>query len=294
MHTTLQELITATHELASLPQTTARLLELLEDPTVEAVQLLDVIGRDPGLTANLLRLCNSAYYGRRREVGTLLEALVMLGNRTVLTLAFATSMGKVLRGDLAGYGLRKDDLWRHCLAVAFGSAAIVRDEGHENLRDRAFTAGLVHDIGKLLLDRLLARRLEWEGVPGDERQQAEVERQVVGFDHAEAGAALAGAWRFPEQLVAAIRWHHEPEAAEGDTSLVRVVQAADVIAAALGYPGVAWGPAVPPGVAPAEVPGVSAEIARHVAAQLPAEVERLAGLTPEPVGAGLARGNPRW
>jgi len=294
MNTTLKDLIAGTHELASLPQTSARLLELLEDPTVEAVQLLDVIGRDPGLTANLLKLCNSAYYGRRREVGSLLEALVMLGNRTVLTLAFATSMGKVLRGELAGYGLRGDDLWRHCLAVAFGAATIVRDEGRENLRDRAFTAGLVHDIGKLLLDRLLARRLEWEASPQGEREQLDVERQVVGFDHAEAGAALADAWRFPEQLVTAIRWHHEPEAAGGDVSLVAAVHAADLIAVGVGYSGVGGRAAAQTAGDLVEVPGVAAEIVRHVCAQLPAEVERLAGLGPEPVGAGVAARRSRW
>ncbi len=288
MDTTLQELVGSTHELAALPQTTARLLELLEDPTVEAVRLLEIIERDPALTANLLKLCNSAYYGRRREVGSVLEALVVLGNRTVLTLAFATSMGKVLRSDLSGYGLGRDELWRHSLAVAFGAATIVGDEGRGDLRDRAFTAGLVHDVGKLLLDRLLARRLEWEAAPSGPLEQLEVERQAAGFDHAEAGAALADAWRFPAVLVDAIRWHHEPERAPARSDLVGAVHAADALATALGYAGAAgvraWSGA------PDDLPAVplAGEIVRHLVSVLPGEVERLTGLTGEPAGAGVA------
>lgn len=294
MNTTLRELIAGTHELASLPQTTARLLELLDDPTVEAVVLLDIIGRDPGLTANLLKLCNSAYYGRRREVGTLLEALVLLGNRTVLTLAFATSMGRVLRGDLAGYGMRKDVLWRHSLAVAFGAATIVRDDGRQQLGDRAFTAGLLHDIGKLLLAQPLARSLEWEEAASGERNLLDLERQIVGFDHAEAGAALADAWRLPAQLVSAIRWHHQPGEAAQDGDLVMAVHWADGIAAALGYPGAGAQPDAPLAEGPLDVPGLPAEIAHHVAAQLANEVERLAGLMPELAGSGQTGRASRW
>lgn len=289
---TLKELIASTHELQALPHSTARLLDLLEDPLVEADKLLAVIEKDPALTANLLKLCNSAYYGRKREVGSVKEALVMLGNRTVITLAFATSMGKVLRGDLAAYGLGKEDLWRHSLATACAAALVAADLGLAAQRDRAFTAGLVHDIGKMLLNRLLLKRLEWSAATAAD-SFVEIEREVLGFDHAEAGAALAEAWHFPVPLVAAIRHHHEPATPAGADPIAAMVRAANLLTAAVGYGGgpppsrdaVADGaiadgaaPGVSAAHAPAEVPdvGLPPEVARHVVAALPEQLESLA------------------
>lgn len=278
MNQTLKDLITGTLELAALPQTTARLLQLVEEPDVEASRLLRVIELDPALTANLLKLCNSAYYGRRREAGTVDEALLVLGTRTVVTLAFATSMGKVLRGDLNGYGMAKDELWRHALAVACGAATIVVDEGREELRDRAFTAGLVHDIGKLLLDRILARGMEWEPLAASQLEWIEVERQVAGFDHAEAGAALADCWRFPEALVEAIRAHHEPCPPGASLDLAMAVRAADAVAAVIGVAGAGRGSVPAPGLECLGDLGVEPEVLRHVAALMPAQLEELTGL----------------
>lgn len=286
MNQTLKDLIAGTPELAALPQTTARLLQLVEEPNVEAARLLRVIELDPALTANLLRLCNSAYYGRRREAGTVGEALLVLGTRTVVTLAFATSMGKVLRTDLGGYGLAKDELWCHALAVACGAATIVVDEGREELRDRAFTAGLVHDIGKLLLDRILARGMEWEPLAAGQLEWLDVERQVAGFDHAEAGAALANCWRFPEPLVEAIRAHHEP-ASPGPLDLAAAVRAADAVAGAIGVAGAGRGSAPAPALESLVDPRVAPEVLRHAAALLPEQLEELTGLFGTPLESRL-------
>jgi putative nucleotidyltransferase with HDIG domain len=278
MNQALKDLIAGTLELAALPQTTARLLQLVEEPDVESSRLLRVIELDPALTANLLKLCNSAYYGRRREAGTVDEALIVLGNRTVVTLAFATSMGKVLRGDLNGYGMAKDELWRHALAVACGAATIVTDEGREDLRDRAFTAGLVHDIGKLLLDRILARGMEWDPHAAGQLEWIEVERQVAGFDHAEAGAALADCWRFPEALVEAIRAHHEPCPPGAPLDLAMAVRAADAVSAVIDVAGAGRGRVPAPALESLGDLGVAPEVLRHVAALLPAQLEELTGL----------------
>lgn len=223
----LREIIEATGELPALPATTARLLQLMEDELAAAAAVLEVIGRDPALTANLLKLCNSAYYGLRREVGTVHEALVLLGNRTVVQLAFATSLGDVLRGPLAGYRLERDALWRHSLAVAVAAAhfcdilgPVAAAPGNPSSpaggdhararRERAFTAGLVHDIGKLVLNGPLKARLQQ--LPQNAGFDALVrgERDVLGFDHAEAGQALAESWNFPAGLAGVIGRHHDP------------------------------------------------------------------------------------
>lgn len=229
----LREIIEATGELPALPATTARLLHLMDDELAGADAVLEVIGRDPALTANLLKLCNSAYYGLRREVGTVHEALVLLGNRTVVQLAFATSLGDVLRGPLAGYRLERDALWRHSLAVAVAAAHFCDILGPGGAapgspsapaggaqararRERAFTAGLVHDIGKLVLNGPLKARLQQLPQTAGFDVLLQGERDVLGFDHAEAGQALAESWNFPAALAGVIGRHHDPLPGAGD------------------------------------------------------------------------------
>jgi putative nucleotidyltransferase with HDIG domain len=243
MERRLQDIVAATGELPALPSTTARLLKLLDDDTVGADEVLDIIGRDPALTANLLKLCNSAYYGLRRRVGTVHEALVMLGNRAVVSLAFATSLGDVLRGPLAGYHLERDALWKHSLAVGIGAAHLLGNAGDRDRRERAFTGGLVHDIGKLVLNGPLKAKLQQLPPAGDFVVLLEGERAILGFDHAEAGAALADAWNFPPALANVIGAHHAAigvgaDAAElpegADAPLLGAVQAANLVASRAG------------------------------------------------------------
>lgn len=292
----LRDLISTTGELAALPVSVVRLLELLDDMTAGADRVLAIIERDPSLTANLLKLCNSAYYGVQRKIGSVREALILLGNKTVVTLAFASGMGDVLRGPLAGYGLAKDDLWRHALATAVGAGYLATRTRADDLRDRAFTAGLVHDIGKLLLDRLLIR--EMEQLPrggaiatplaaGDATDPAaaytqaaltSAEQRLLGYDHAEAGAALAAAWHFPPMLVQAIRHHHHLRVDEEDCELVRVVGAANLIVKGLGLDG---GPVVPlesSTLDPLTDQGIPEDAIFHLLEHLTGDVEEMLGV----------------
>ncbi len=234
MYKSLQELVNATTELAALPATTLKLLELLDEPAVAADQVLNIISKDPSLTANLLKLCNSAYYGVRRQVGSVKEALILLGNQTVVTLAFATSMGDILRGKLASYGLAKDEMWHHALATALAAGFLTEQTGRKELKDRAFTSGLVHDIGKLLLDGPLSQQAEQLPAGAHGLALTEAERKILGFDHCEAGAALATAWHFPPVLATAIFHHHRPDAAKEHGEMVRAVYVANLVAESLG------------------------------------------------------------
>lgn len=230
MNQKLKDLIAGTSELRSLPSTTMRLMDLLDDATVGADEVLDVIEKDPSLTANLLKLCNSAYYGLRCQVGSAREALVMLGNQTIVNLAFATSMGDVLRGSLGGYRLERNQLWHHALGSAMGAARLASTRGGASLRERAFTAGLVHDIGKLLLNPVLKKNLTQLPPDADYKSLMASEVQILGFDHAEAGAALGAAWNFPSSLVRMIGAHHAPDfehdAWYGDDEDLRILASA--------------------------------------------------------------------
>lgn len=230
----LETLVAATPELSAMPAVSARLLAMLEDPDAPVDELVGVIEKDPALTANVLKLSNSAYYGLRREVGSVREALIRLGNRNLVTLAFAASMGRLLQVPVTAYRLPRGRLWRHALAVGLLSSRLMAGAADPSGRNRAFTAGVVHDLGKLLLDRPLGEALEPLPADLDSRGLCEAERRRLGFDHAEAGAALAENWNFPADLVAVIAGHHDPDPAAG---LVRKVTLADLLVSGSGLDG---------------------------------------------------------
>ncbi|MFN2370636.1 MAG: HDOD domain-containing protein [Candidatus Krumholzibacteriia bacterium] len=238
---TISDLVTATGELATLPSTVIALLDVLKDTTTSADRVRAVLERDPAMTANTLKLANSAYYGVRRTISSVRDALVMLGNRAVATLAFATGMAPVLRRDLEGYGEERDAFWRHSLVAGAAASRAADLAGHGWWRTQAFTGGLIHDVGMLVIDRWLVAEGRHLPRTQDESAQRQAERELLGFDHAETGAALAEAWGFPDLLVAALRHHHTPLDATSDRALVAAVAAGDLVSAALaGWPERPW------------------------------------------------------
>ncbi|MBD3219993.1 HDOD domain-containing protein [bacterium] len=271
----LERLIATTPELAAMPATSARLLTLLEDPDVPIVDVVGVIETDPALTANVLKLCNSAYYGLRGEVATVREALIRLGNQTVLTLAFASSMGRLLQAPVTGYRLPRGQLWRHALAVGLVGARLGPDGMTPTDRNRVFTAGVVHDIGKLLLDRPLRESLRQLPPEPDYSGLVLAERDLLGCDHAEAGAVLGGAWNFPSELVAVIGNHHRPAPAGSTTSLVL---AADLLASRAGQHGGAPGVGEQACELAAQAAGLTLDAADERTAQALADLEGLLSL----------------
>ena len=281
MSKALKDLIAGTSELRSLPSTTMRLMTLLDDATVGADEVLEIIEKDPSLTANLLKLCNSAFYGLRCKVGSSREALVMLGNSTIVNLAFATSMGDVLRGPLAGYHMARNELWYHALGTAMGASYLVSLAGDATLRERAFTGGLVHDIGKLLLNRSLKENLVQLPPDVDAAAQMKAEVDILGFDHAEAGAALGTAWNFPPGLVQLIGAHNIQgtdnsvwgEMAPEDQQLVRAVAGANLVAGYCGFGGGTVAPSVGELQEAMTVLGFADGVAEDLSARLPDDLD---------------------
>lgn len=238
----LRDLVSTTGDLAALPTTVVRLLELLRDQTCAAEHLAQVLDRDGAMTANVLKLCNSAFYGLRGTVTTSRQALVMLGNRAVATLAFATGMVPVMRRHLVGYGMDRERFWQHSLHSAMAAGLASERLGVGDRSCEAFTAGLVHDVGMLVLDSHLATY----GMAVLPTQPlfnvVERERDALGFDHTEAGGLLASSWGLPTPLVAAITHHHSPWSAREDQELVVAVLAGDLAAqmAHDGLPAESW------------------------------------------------------
>lgn len=208
-----RELVAHNMQLVSLPEVCIEVQELADSPYSTASDLGAVIGKDPALSARLLRIVNSAYFGLPRRVDTLTRAVNLVGLRELRTLTLAASAAEVF-GDIDSRLLDMPTFWQHsvyCGLVAgtlAGAARVLH-------RERLFTAGLLHDVGRLLM--LMKLPQEMAAVMSQYRTADEIcraEAQQVGFDHAEAGGALLEHWNLPATLCAAVRHHHDPGAAE--------------------------------------------------------------------------------
>jgi HD-like signal output (HDOD) protein len=202
MTSTLDDFVSEVAELRPLPAAAVRVLRIAEGQRFSAHELAQAIGADQVLTAKLLRLANSAYYGFARQITTVRDAVVLLGFRAVRSAALASSVIDALPGSV---NLDYEQMWRYSVTV--GMLAEVLARAHGRHQDEAFTAGILHNIGRLALDQHRPQALQSARALADERgiPVSEAERIQLGFTDAELGAGLALHWNFPEELVDAVR-----------------------------------------------------------------------------------------
>lgn len=215
--------------------TATRLIAVITDPESSVEDIIEVIKYDPGLTSEVLRICNSAYYGLQRRVSSLQEAIVRLGSMRVLQLVMSVHTTTLLSRPQPGYGLEPGVLWRHCVAVAIAAARFGTRMGIAN-EGLIFTAGLLHDIGKIVLNEYVGRDFQAivEKVTQQRASFIEAERDVLGISHEEIGARLAERWQLPEPIIRCIRYHHEPHALDPPDVLVDGVYLANCLCLLLG------------------------------------------------------------
>lgn len=204
---TLAELVDEIAELHPLPAVATSILQLTEHDRFSAHELASAITADQALTAKLLRLANSAYYGFPREIGTVRDAVVLLGFRTVRS----TTLASCVIGTLSTTThLNYENFWHFSVSTGMLAEMLARTEGAH--QDTAFTAGVLHNTGLLAMDQqrpdLLGAALAHSTATGVSRHEAQ--RTLFGYTDADLGGALARAWAFPDDLVAAIRDHAMP------------------------------------------------------------------------------------
>ena len=226
--------------IATLPEVTLRIIELVEDPSSTAQDLHNVISNDPALCTRILKVVNSSFYGLPGQVSSINRAIVMLGLNAVKNIAIAASLAKLFRGGDLTPSFSAKNLWEHSNAVAIGSKMLA-DRLGIGMSDEAYLAGLIHDIGIMvemqydrsdLIDAIDRCGVEPGGVP--ERSLLETEDEVFGANHTDFGHGLCTKWKFPEAFAASAGFHHEPSSApEGSRTVVMIVHAADVLAAGL-------------------------------------------------------------
>lgn len=242
---TIESFLYRMGKLPSLPKVFHELSREVDNPNASLEAIGMIIRRDPALVTRLLRLANSAIYGLPYRIETIEEALHFIGMRAMRELALSTVVINLFKGiprELADVQL----FWRHCLACA-SSAALLAQLRREAVPERYFVAGLVHDLGRLIMfvaapqeSTEILRRCRAETALA-----SDIEREMLGFDHADLGAALLENWNMPVALIEMVRCHHRPLRTHALPADAALIHSADFLAHAL-----SWGDAceymVPP------------------------------------------------
>jgi HD-like signal output (HDOD) protein len=224
--------------IATLPEVTLKIIQIVEDPKSTAQDLHKVVSHDPALCSRILKVVNSSFYGLPGQIGSINRAIVMLGLNAVKNIAIAASMSKLFRGGDLTPQFSAKNLWTHSVGVA-AACKMLADTLKIGLSDEAFLAGLMHDVGVMvelqadrnkLIEVLQKVGCDSKGIPA--RSLLEVEDEVFGANHQDFGAALCEKWKFPKALAFVTGFHHNPMSLAHDSrTLTCIVHVADRLAA---------------------------------------------------------------
>lgn len=231
----VKRVISVTGNLPPVPHVAAKMMELVAREDTSVRELQKVISADQALTARILKMANSVFYSFDQKITTLTHAIVILGFRAVQSMAVAASSRSLFVKKGAQFGLKEKLLWEHSMAVAMGSRQVARQVGYEN-EEAAFVVGLLHDIGKAVLNQVIPKKYSRivEQVYNDGKSFAEVEQEVLGFDHSHIGALIAQKWNFDWDMVETIAYHHRPEAESSGAVLGAVLALSNRLAKQMG------------------------------------------------------------
>lgn len=219
--------------MTSLPTVYIKLVEKAQDPNSSSADFVAIISEDIGLSARLMKLVNSAFFGYPSKIDSLTRAVAIVGTKQLQDLALATSIFEIFK-HVPNDFVTMESFWKHSIGCGV-IARILANYRREFNIERAFVSGLLLDIGHLTMFLTIpdiAGRI-FENARGEEQLLYKKEKEILGFSHAHVGGALLKQWRLPEQIVQSVKYHHSPLAANRykvDTALVHI---ADVINTAL-------------------------------------------------------------
>ncbi len=233
------ELLAIVNAVPLLSPSANRLLQLTAQEDHDLIDIVNLVKTDAKLTARVLKVVNSAAFGLLSNITSIDRAISYLGERIIVSIAIGDCAAKLFDKELAGYEATGGDLWRHDLRTAIAAREVVTQSDADISPDLAFTAGLLHDIGKALISDYLqgtAPAAIQMITTEDSGDYLAAEAAMVGFDHTQAGYELAKVWQLPEALVEVIRYHHQPsQATEANRALVYAVHLGDSIAMLGGF-----------------------------------------------------------
>ena len=225
-----EQIIVGIKDLPPMPQAVIKIQQLMADPNSGTKQVSDVIESDQAIATKVLKIANSAFYGLSGKVSSIKHASIVLGYQTLGEIVNMAGFSGVLEKKMPGYGYEAEDLWKHSLSVALISKMIATKK-NKNMVNEAHTAGLIHDVGKVVFDKhILANKDQIDRyITEEQKTYFDAERHFFGFDHAEIASEICQKWNIPEMITLAIKCHHKPSLSNGD-ELSYILHLADYIA----------------------------------------------------------------
>jgi putative nucleotidyltransferase with HDIG domain len=227
----LTRIIKKVNRLEPIPTVIHKVLDLADDPESSLKDLVEVVERDPAITANLLKTVNSAHMGLPVKVDSIRQAVSMLGLQQVVEMVLSQNLSGNLKRSQKGYGLAKGDLWRQSLAVAMLARTLAGQRDLMSL-PAIYTAALLKDIGKVILHEFVAYQLPaiLNLVAEDGMSFVEAEKAVLGMDHTTLGGVIAKQWHFSPHMIYMIENHHLPNPASRNDPATAAIYLADMVA----------------------------------------------------------------
>ncbi len=230
----IDKVVKRIRQIPPLPMSAMRLVETVSKKDHSIADVTRIVENDSNITAFVLKVANSAFAAQKEPVKSVKQAVLLLGESMIVNTALLVCSGALFDKSLAGYEAERRALWKHSLATAIASRMIAKFAKSQQELDAVYTAGIMHDIGKVVISEFLAdvsgeaRRMMIE-TPGEDFLSGE--RELLGTDHCEAGAMLGKKWNFPAAIISAIRFHHHPDKADTVWKpLVYSVHVADALA----------------------------------------------------------------
>jgi putative nucleotidyltransferase with HDIG domain len=234
---TPNEVIAKVKNLPAVSQSALKLVTLLDQPAVGNEDVVMALKYDNVLTAKLLRACNSPYFGFEEKISSVEQAVLILGHQQILHMVLSLAFGGAMSATLPGYAIEANQLWSHSLTAAVAAELLAKSGIPMEVEPPvAFTAGLLHDIGKLALNQVLdeaAQSAVRERIVQNHLPRNAAEKEILGTDHCEVGACLLEAWRLPGEIVEAVLNHHRP-ITKPELRLSAIVHVSDCIVHLIG------------------------------------------------------------
>jgi len=234
--TNLNDIIERIDLLAPIPAIASQIMTKSQDPGSSLSEIAELIANDPALTANLLKICNSAYFGLPRKVESVKDAVTYVGLDQIVELVLVNGLANNFSKGLEGYGLGEGELWHHAVTSAYVAKSLAQRYGVSQNKHLIYTAALLKDIGKLILGRFVAFSSEKINILVHSQGYSfnDAEKNVIGMNHEELGAMVAEKWSFSEKLIYIMRHHHLTDESARQDLETTLIYLADIICMMMG------------------------------------------------------------
>jgi putative nucleotidyltransferase with HDIG domain len=228
----VKQVVSNIRNLPTPPIVFHQIQKVLNDPRVSAGQIAKILQEDPAMSVKVLKLTNSAFYGLQREVESVKQAVIIVGLEAIKNLVLSASVLDMFKGKNIDQEFQ-EKFWRHSLAVGFCARLLARRARSKGIidPDSAFSGGLLHDIGKVILCCFLVEEFKKVQQEADRQSPSHlVEDRILGYNHAQIGSVLAEQWKLPKRLNAAISYHHNPAECEGEELIAHFIHISNYVA----------------------------------------------------------------